>query len=66
MFTFCSFILSLLLVFYLYHIHFVYIYTLSVDLILQHVIIEVEMGTKLVTRHEQSVAHLAEILLSVR
>jgi hypothetical protein len=43
MFTFCSFILSLLLVFYLYHIHFVYIYTLSVDLILQHVIIEVRL-----------------------
>lgn len=41
-------------------------YTLSVHLIFQHVIIEVEMGTKLVTRHEQSVAHLTEILLSVR
>jgi hypothetical protein len=47
LFSFCSFIRSLLLVFYLYHIHFVYIYTLSVDLILQHVIIEVEMGTEI-------------------
>ena len=32
---------------------------------LQHVIVEVEMGSKQVTRHKQSVAQLAEILLSV-
>ena len=32
---------------------------------LQHVIVEVEMGSKQVTRHKQSAAQLAEILLSV-
>jgi hypothetical protein len=44
---------------------FVCIYILNAHLMLQHVIVEVEMGSKQVTRHKQSVAQLAEILLSV-